>query len=243
MMDIMSGGERDKRDRNDLEAQAIAAEVAALIADTRFAGRTIAWCHCSVANRPTTSTLSFGGSATPANSIRRRFECGDARNFQGSDRAIIFRSMVCPQTAISAVEQRFNVAAAAARPMYLVRSVTTSSVRSGTSVPDCWPTRQAACSGHAKSESLLERCDPNSNVRSTVSSCHALSRDPAGETGATALMLVAKEAATRLRLNATVTSSPPTGTTAGTTTHAGSGPRARQAWTFCGWLRLHLTLR
>src|SRR6202011_5100789 len=64
--------------------------------------------------------------------IRRRFECGDARNFQGSDRDIIFLSMVVDPHNCRAVsglmfEQRFNVAASRARDrMYLVRSVTAS---------------------------------------------------------------------------------------------------------------------
>src|SRR5581483_9501933 len=42
LVDIhVPAGTRDKRDRNDFEAQAIAEEVAAVLADDRFAGRTI----------------------------------------------------------------------------------------------------------------------------------------------------------------------------------------------------------
>lgn len=61
--------------------------------------------------------------------MRRRFECGDARIFQGSERDIMFLSMVVDAKACRALsgnmfEQRFNVAAGRARDrMYLIRSV------------------------------------------------------------------------------------------------------------------------
>lgn len=61
--------------------------------------------------------------------LRRRFACGDARVFQGSERDIMFLSMVvdpanCRALSGNMFEQRFNVAASRARDrMYLVRSV------------------------------------------------------------------------------------------------------------------------
>ncbi len=61
--------------------------------------------------------------------MRRKFECGDARVFQGSERDIMFLSMVVDPKNARAVsgntaEQRFNVAGSRARDrMYLVRSV------------------------------------------------------------------------------------------------------------------------
>lgn len=61
--------------------------------------------------------------------LRRRFECGDARTFQGSERDIMFLSLVVDRQNCKAVsgnlfDQRFNVAASRARDrMYLVRSV------------------------------------------------------------------------------------------------------------------------
>jgi very-short-patch-repair endonuclease len=61
--------------------------------------------------------------------MRRKFECGDARTFQGSERDIMFLSMVADldnHHALSGArfEQRFNVGASRARDrMYLVRSV------------------------------------------------------------------------------------------------------------------------
>jgi very-short-patch-repair endonuclease len=64
--------------------------------------------------------------------MRRDFLCGDARTFQGSERDIMFLSMVVSPEACKALsgnmfEQRFNVAASRARDrMYLVRSVASS---------------------------------------------------------------------------------------------------------------------
>lgn len=64
--------------------------------------------------------------------LRRRFECGDARSFQGSERDIMFLSLVVDPTNSKAIsgnmfDQRFNVAASRARDrMYLVRSVKSS---------------------------------------------------------------------------------------------------------------------
>jgi very-short-patch-repair endonuclease len=61
--------------------------------------------------------------------VTRKFEVGDAPTFQGSERDIIFLSMVvdpknCHAVSGLAYEQRFNVAASRARDrMYLVRSV------------------------------------------------------------------------------------------------------------------------
>ena len=60
---------------------------------------------------------------------RRKFACGDAYVFQGSERDIMFLSMVADHSKHHALsgqvfEQRFNVAASRARDrMYLVRSV------------------------------------------------------------------------------------------------------------------------
>src|SRR5262249_4856521 len=64
--------------------------------------------------------------------LRRQFECGNARTFQGSERDIMFLSLVVDPSNCSAIsgnlfDQRFNVAASRARDrMYLVRSVKAS---------------------------------------------------------------------------------------------------------------------
>src|SRR5258708_12380156 len=133
LVDIhVPGGERDKRDRNDLEAQAMAAEVAALIADERYAGRTIGVVSLLGTEQAAYVDAVVRRQCDAGELMRRRFECGDARNFQGSDRDIIFLSMVvdphnCRPLSGLMFEQRFNVAASRARArMYLVRSVTAS---------------------------------------------------------------------------------------------------------------------
>jgi hypothetical protein len=133
LVDIyVPAGARDKRDRNELEAQAIASEISALIADDRFAGRTLGVVSLLGADQAHYIDTVVRRQCDAGELLRRRFECGDARNFQGSDRDIIFLSMVVDSRncrAVSGVmfEQRFNVAASRARDrMYLVRSVLAS---------------------------------------------------------------------------------------------------------------------
>lgn len=133
LVDIhVPSGTRDKRDRNDHEAQAIATEIAFLLADDRFAGRTIGVVSLLGAEQAHHIDAVVRRQCDAGELLRRRFECGDARNFQGSDRDIIFLSMVVDPSncrAVSGVmfEQRFNVAASRARDrMYLVRSVSAS---------------------------------------------------------------------------------------------------------------------
>lgn len=58
---------RDKKDINRPEAELIVTKIQAILADTQFAGRTLAWCRCSDQNRPGTSTRQCGPVATPAN--------------------------------------------------------------------------------------------------------------------------------------------------------------------------------
>jgi hypothetical protein len=71
------------------------------------------------------STNHFGQESA----IHRRSACGDARTFQGSERDIMFLSIVADRKRYHALsgnayDQRFNVAASRARDrMYFVRSV------------------------------------------------------------------------------------------------------------------------
>ena len=130
LIDIyVEGGYRDKRDTNVYEAEAICDEIDAILNNPQLTGRTIG----------VVSLLGFDQakfidsmvrSRFPAGELlARHFECGDARTFQGSERDIMFLSMVVDSAssrALSGVgyEQRFNVAASRARDrMYLVRSV------------------------------------------------------------------------------------------------------------------------
>ena len=159
-------GERDDRDRNDMEAQAIAEEVAALIADPKFVGRTIGVVSLLGSEQARRVDAVVRRKCDPAELMRRRFECGDARNFQGSDRDIIFLSMVvdahnCRPLSGLMFEQRFNVAASRARDrMYLVRSVETSDlsdrdIRAGLLAHFDKPLATQT----PQSESLIDRCE------------------------------------------------------------------------------------
>ena len=116
-------------DINKAEAEAIVAEIALLLKDPNYANRTI-------------GVISLLGPVQ-AEYIQRLaydqigqtelskcdFACGDASAFQGSERDIIFLSMVATPLSCHPLtrrdhEQRFNVAASRARErMYLVHSV------------------------------------------------------------------------------------------------------------------------
>jgi very-short-patch-repair endonuclease len=122
-------GVRDNRDVNRLEAEFIAAEIEAILRNPKLRNRTIGvvsllgpeqakFIYNLVVSRMDLTELE-----------RRKFACGDAYVFQGSERDIMFLSMVADAARHHALsgqiyEQRFNVAASRARDrMYLVRSV------------------------------------------------------------------------------------------------------------------------
>ncbi len=130
LVDIfVEGGSRNVKDENKLEAEAIASEIEALLLDPLYAGRTIG--VVSLLGPGQAKLIdSVVRQRCDANELRtRKFGCGDARYFQGSERDIIFLSLVvgpdnCRATAGNMFEQRYNVAASRARDrMYLVRSV------------------------------------------------------------------------------------------------------------------------
>jgi very-short-patch-repair endonuclease len=120
---------RDVKDVNKMEAEFIASEIGAILRDPRLRKRTIGvvsllgpdqakYIYNLVVSRVDVSELES-----------RKFVCGDAYVFQGSERDIMFLSMVADHAKHHALsgqvfEQRFNVAASRARDrMYLVRSV------------------------------------------------------------------------------------------------------------------------
>lgn len=122
-------GVRDTKDVNKMEAEFIANEIEAILRDPKLRNRTIGvvsllgpeqakHIYNLVVSRVDISELD-----------RRKFACGDAYVFQGSERDIMFLSMVADSERHHALsgqgfEQRFNVAASRARDrMYLVRSV------------------------------------------------------------------------------------------------------------------------
>lgn len=130
LVDIYTkGGTRGTKDENRYEAQAIAEEIEALLSDRQFAGRTLGVVSLLGPDQAKYIDTLVRSRCDANELIRRRFACGDARVFQGSERDIMFLSMVVDPTNCRALsgnmfEQRFNVAASRARDrMYLVRSV------------------------------------------------------------------------------------------------------------------------
>lgn len=123
-------GIRDRRECNRLEAEAIAAEIQSILEDERYAGRTIGVVSLLGMEQAKYIDTLVRERCSATELLHREFDCGDARTFQGSERDIMFLSMVadrerCHALSGNAYDQRFNVAASRARDrMYLVRSVT-----------------------------------------------------------------------------------------------------------------------
>lgn len=133
LVDIyVTDGFRDKHDHNDYEAQAIAEEIAAILKNEDFIGRTIGVVSLLGMDQAKHIDSIVRQRCDAAELLHRKFECGEARTFQGSERDIMFLSMVADSKNCHALsglkfDQRFNVAASRARDrMYLVRSVKTS---------------------------------------------------------------------------------------------------------------------
>lgn len=131
LVDIyVEGGMRDKHDCNRLEAEAIAEEISSLLNNEKFVDRTIGIVSLLGMDQAKYIDSLVRQRFPAAELLHRKFECGDARTFQGSERDIVFMSLVvgsdsCKALSGNMFEQRFNVAASRARDrMYLVRSVT-----------------------------------------------------------------------------------------------------------------------
>lgn len=122
-------GVRDRRDCNEEEARATVAEIVTILRDERLASRTIGVISLLGMDQAKHIDQLVRRECDAADLLHRKFECGDARTFQGSERDIMFLSMVVDRNSCKAVsgnmfEQRFNVAGSRARDrMYLVRSV------------------------------------------------------------------------------------------------------------------------
>ncbi|SLM47403.1 conserved protein of unknown function [Nitrospira japonica] len=162
----VEGGIRDSRDRNTSEAQAIAEEIESILRDKRFANRTIGVVSLLGIEQAKYIDMVVRKRCDGPELIRRRFECGDARTFQGSERHIMFLSMVvdtanCKALSGTMFEQRFNVAASRARDrMYLVRSVNIASL----SDRDIRKTLlvhfdKPMVTDEAEADRLIERCE------------------------------------------------------------------------------------
>ena len=130
LVDIyVPSGNRSNKDINLPEAQAIAEEISAILHNKQFANRTLGVVSLLGPDQAKYIDTMVRSRCDAAELMRRKFECGDARVFQGSERDIMFLSMVvdpnnCRAASGNTAEQRFNVAGSRARDrMYLVRSV------------------------------------------------------------------------------------------------------------------------
>ncbi|MFC4933066.1 AAA domain-containing protein [Massilia sp. GCM10023247] len=125
----VAGGYRSTKGHNPPEADFIVAEIDAILRDPRLAGRTLGVVSLLGPEQAQLIDKQVRARCDAVELARRQFACGDARIFQGSERDIVFLSMVADSEnhhALSGVmyDQRFNVAASRARDrMYLVRSV------------------------------------------------------------------------------------------------------------------------
>jgi very-short-patch-repair endonuclease len=123
------GGYRSAKGQNPPEADFIAFEIEAILRDPTMAHRTIGVVSLLGPEQAQLIDRLVRSRCDAAELARRNFACGDARIFQGSERDIVFLSMVADSKnhhALSGVmyDQRFNVAASRARDrMVLVRSV------------------------------------------------------------------------------------------------------------------------
>ena len=129
LVDIyVENGVRDRRDCNRQEAEAIVEEIESILADDRFANRTLGVVSLLGMDQAKYIDAEVRRRCPATELLHRTFECGDARTFQGSERDIMFLSLVVEPgskaVAGTMFDQRFNVAASRARDrMYLVRSV------------------------------------------------------------------------------------------------------------------------
>lgn len=122
-------GYRDKKDRNKEEAEFIVQEIEAILNDSTFARKTIGVVSLLGIEQSKYIDELVRTAFSASELMRRKFLCGEPRAFQGSERDIVFLSIVADRDRHHAAsrmgdEQRFNVAASRARDrMYLVRSV------------------------------------------------------------------------------------------------------------------------
>ncbi len=133
LVDIfVTDGFRDKHDHNNYEAQAIAEEISIILKNEAFASRTIGVVSLLGIDQAKHIDSIVRQQCDATELLHRKFACGEARTFQGSERDIMFLSMVVDSKNCHALsglkfDQRFNVAASRARDrMYLVRSVKTA---------------------------------------------------------------------------------------------------------------------
>jgi len=94
----VEGGARDDHDRNDCEAQAIAEEIVAILKDEKWPAGPLELYRSSEATKQSTLTLSSMGSATLQSCIEESSYAAMRAAFQGSERHIMFLSLVADPT-------------------------------------------------------------------------------------------------------------------------------------------------
>lgn len=126
---FVANGYRTSKSQNPPDAEFIAAEIEAIIRDPAMRHRTLGVVSLLGPEQAQWIDKLVRSRCDAAELARRNFACGDARIFQGSERDIVFLSMVADSKSHHALsglqyDQRFNVAASRARDrMVLVRSV------------------------------------------------------------------------------------------------------------------------
>jgi very-short-patch-repair endonuclease len=129
LIDVFVKGGYRKGDTNPAEALAIVDEIKALLADERFAGRTIGVVTLRGTEQAAHINKLINERLSPLDVLERKIAVGPPPVFQGRERDIMMVSMVIAQGDAAAqtraeIEQRFNVALSRARDrMYLFRSV------------------------------------------------------------------------------------------------------------------------
>jgi len=130
LLDYFVGDSRRDGGINRGEVEFIVKDVAALVADPKMQSRTIGIVSLLGEEQAMRIWERLTEELTPEVLRRHAVTCGDARQFQGRERDIMYLSMVCAPNDIGAplardaFAQRFNVAASRARDrMVLVRSV------------------------------------------------------------------------------------------------------------------------
>ena len=123
-------GQKDRRQINVAEAEAIVEEIDTIVKDATYSDRTIGVVSLIGAKQAHYVQSLLLERIGDAAFMRHQIACGDSATFQGKERDIMFISMVDSPQSKSAktsivFQQRFNVALSRARDrQYLVRSVT-----------------------------------------------------------------------------------------------------------------------
>lgn len=132
----VKGGRRDERSKiNEVEAEAIIAEIKCLVSDYKYKGRSIG--IVSLIGAQQAKYIQDQLLIELGEDVFQEYKvsCGDASTFQGKERDIMFLSMVVGSSQGAVMnkrdaEQRMNVALSRARDrMYLYRSIQESDLK------------------------------------------------------------------------------------------------------------------